>query len=340
MARSKSNLTYADFADEVKSGKLQNVYFIAAYDNYFLSKAGELLREKISGSKDNRDNFFLKYGDESSADEIIDLCSNFSSLFSANKIVIVKRCEKFSKKLDGIINYTQNPDKDTTLLLVFDKDYVVDKKLDKENKFYDFAFLPEDGYLKWVKSVFESKGCLIGHAELDLFIESVPKMFDLIENEVAKIAGYCEETSDNGEKKVTKDIIYKFIGYDTSYSPNELMSSIISKNSHKSMEILDNMINKGGINEIYLLTLITGYYMDILSAKTRGFDSAGMNEIYSKYRIWGDKIDFVKRYKNEVNEEDFAVIFEKILNTDQKLKTSMLDSKVLLTSLVEELSNI
>lgn len=340
MARSKSNLTYPDFAGEINSGKLQNVYFIAAYDNYFLGKAGELLREKISGTKDNRDNYFLKYGDESSAEELIDLCSNFSSLFSANKIVIVKRCEKFGKKLDLILSYIQNPDIDTTLLLVFDKDYVIEKKLDTEYKFYDFTSLPDEDYLKWVKSLFDAKGCSINEPELDLFVESVPKMFDLVENEVSKIAGYCEEISPDGQKKVTNDVIYKFIGYDTSYSPYELMSSIISKNSQKSLEILDNMINKSGINEIYLLTLITGYYMDILSAKTKGFDTASINEIYSKYKLWGDKIDFVKKYKNLVNDDDFGQIFEKILNADQTIKTSMLDSKVLLTSLVEELSNI
>lgn len=340
MARSKSNLTFTDFAGEIKSGKLQNVYFIAAYDNYFPGKAAELLREKISGSKDNRDNFFLQYGDETSAEEIVDLCSNFSSLFSSNKIVIVKRCEKFGKKLDLILTYTQKPDADTTLLLIFDKDYVIEKKLDKEYSFYDFASLPDEEYMRWVKSLFNAKDCLIDDAELDLFVESVPKIFDLVENEVTKIAGYCEEISQGGNKKVTKDVIYKFIGYDTSYSPYELMASIISKNSKKSIEILDNMINKSGINEIYLLTLITGYYMDIMSAKTKGFDSANINEIYSKYKLWGDRIDFVKKYKNLVNENDFGQIFEKILNIDQKIKTSMLDSKVLLTSLVEELSNI
>ena len=171
-------------------------------------------------------------------------------------------------------------------------------------------------------------------------MDSVPGIFDLVENEVEKISSYCEEVSTGGEKIVTRDVIYKFIGYDTSYTPEDLMVSILKKDSRKSQEILENMIDKHGMNEIYLLTLISGYYTDLMSAKTKGFEHAGMNEIYSKYKIWGDRIGFVKNYRNEIEDDDFEVIFEKIIQTDQKLKTSMLDSKVLLTSLVEELAGI
>jgi len=80
--------------------------------------------------------------------------------------------------------------------------------------------------------------------------------------------------------------------------------------------------------------------MDLMSAKTRGFDSARFGEMYSKYKIWGDRINFVKSHKNQVNEADFEEIFNKILKTDQKLKTTMMDTKILIISLVEELANI
>lgn len=340
MARSKFNLTFLDFEKQVKSGKIEPVYYVLVIDNYFLKKAGELLCDKISGSNGNKENFFIKYADESSVDEIIDLCSNFSSLFSNNKIVIVKRCEKFGKKLDALFEYGQNPDKDTTLILAFDKDYAMEKKLDKKISFYDFAFLPDEHYIKWVKSLFDAKGCKIESEEFSLFLNSVPGIFDLVENEVSKLSGFCEEISGLDEKKVTKDIIYKFIGYDTSYTPDDLMNSILSKNSRKSLEILENMIDKHGMNVIYLLSLLTGYFTDLMSAKTKGFDTANYNDIYNKYKIWGNRIGFVKNHKNDLKDSDFEIIFDKIIKTDQKLKTSMVDSKVLLTSLVEELADI
>jgi len=273
LAKSKGKKTYSDFEEQVKAGKLQPVYFITASDNYFLSRAGELLRDKITGSKEAKESFFLKYADETTGDEIIDLCRNFSSLFSANKIIVVKRCEKLGKKLDEILEYSQNPDPDTTLLLVFDKEYVLEKKLDSNISFYDFSDLPDDEYFEWVKSEFNSRGCIINTPELNLFISEVPCSFELVKNEISKIVNYCDEISENSDKTVTKEILYKFTGYDTSYTPDELMSSILRKDTRNAIEILDNMLNKGAISEIYLLNIITGYYMDLMSAKTRGFDS-------------------------------------------------------------------
>ena len=100
-------LLFSDFEKEINSGKVRKIYYIEASDSYFISKAGELLREKLFGSKDTKENFFLKYADETPVDEVLELCNNFSSLFSANKIIILKRCEKYSRKLDSLLEYAK-----------------------------------------------------------------------------------------------------------------------------------------------------------------------------------------------------------------------------------------
>lgn len=340
MARSREIKTYLDFEKEITAGRLQSVYFVMALDSYFLSKAGGLLKDKIFGTEAGQESIFIRYADEATADDIIDLCRNFSSLFSISRLVLVRRCEKFGKKFEKVVQYIQNPDPDTTLILAFDKDFVNEKKLDKDFSFYDFSELPNDEYIKWVKSEFNSRGCLIEPAELGAFISEVPQSFELVRNEITKIANYCDEVTESGEKKVTRDILNKFKGYDAERNPEELMSSILNKDGSNALRIVDNMINRGGINEIYLLNIISSYYMDLLSSKSKEFDGSDYRQIYSKFKIWGDRIDFVRKHKNLTNEEDFGQIFEKILETDQKLKTTMMDSRILITSLVEELANI
>ena len=131
--------TYLDFEKEIKAGKVRSVYYVMALDNYFISRASAVLREKLFGSAENKENFFLRYGDESSVDEILDLCNNFSSLFSTAKVLVVKRCEKLFKKFSELEEYSNKPDKDTTLLLCFDKEFVIEKKINKNIAFYDFS---------------------------------------------------------------------------------------------------------------------------------------------------------------------------------------------------------
>jgi DNA polymerase-3 subunit delta len=331
--------TYLDFVKDAKAGRIKQVYFISASDNYFLNKAGGLLREKLSGSASDRNNYFIKYADETGIEEILDLCKNYTSLFSEKKIVIVKKCEKLSKKFEEIKAYEDNPDTGTFLLLVFDKEYVNDKKLDKQHLFYDFSDLPEKDYYSWVRNEFETKGCKISDEELILFITSVPRNFDLIENEVLKISNYYDDNSNGIGRIVSKDVILKLIGYDNEYTPYELMDSIMRKDGKKSMEIMDFLLNKGSVSPVFLLSVINGYYMDLLVFNNRNINELFGNS-FTKYPLWGDKANIVRSFSKVLKLSQLANAFEKLQETDLKLKSSMIDPNILFAALVERLVNL
>ncbi len=328
--------SFHDFRKEVSSGKLRNVYYIAAVDNYFLSRAGEILREKLFGSKDNRDNFFLKYADETSLQELIDLTSNFASLFSSQKIVVVKRCEKYSRKLGELLEITKKIDENSYIFLAFDTSFVYDKKMHNSYDFFDFSELPQRELYDWVKYEFENKGIKINNDALDLFITSVPSSFDLLSTEIEKISNFDFEEN---EPLITREIILQFIGYDREYSPEELLASIVCKNHNRAFTILNNLLYSKGTNEVYLLSVISNYYMDMISFKTRGLDTMDSRIIDQKYKIWGDRVKFAKNYHKSLNISSLERSVSQIIDTDKKLKTSMLDPKILMTSLVEDLIN-
>lgn len=328
--------TFLDFQAEVKSGKMRNVFFIAASDNYFVSKAAELMREKVFGSKESMENFFTRYGDEAQVEEISDLANNTSSLFSQQKIIVLKRAEKYSRKLKELLEILRKIDFDTFMLVVFDREYILEKKYDKEIEFFDFSDFPEAKLKTFIRSEFESRGFTISDENLEYFISSVPQSIDLLLNEVEKITNYDFEGSD---KVITRELILKFIGYDKEYSPDELMVSILNKDSRRSLEILEGLSSSAGFSEIYLLSIMSNYYMDLLTFKTRGFEQKDSGALWSKYKIWGERAKLAKQYANSVKLSSLELSFNKIMDTDMKLKSSMLNSKILMTSLVEELVN-
>lgn len=330
--------TFLDFQAEVNSGKFGNVFFIASNDNYFTAKAGELLRQKLFGSADNRDNFFVRYGDESTINDITDLANNTSSLFSSQKIIVLKRAEKYSRKLKELFEFLKKPDFETFILVVFDKDYVIEKKLDdgKNFSFYDFSDLPGNKLNEFIRNEFESRGFTISNEDLEFFISSVPESIDLLLTEVDKITCY---DFDGMDKRITKELILQFIGYDKEFSPNELMAAILAKNGKRSQEVLDGLSSTAGFSEIYLLSILSNYYMDLISFKTKGFGNQDRNALYGKYKMWGDRAKFAQKYHNSLNIMNLETAFNRILDTDLKLKSSMLNSKILLSSLVEDLVN-
>ncbi|MGH2574598.1 MAG: DNA polymerase III subunit delta, partial [Ignavibacteria bacterium] len=220
----RQNLTYLDFRDEVESGKIKTFYFISAYDNYFVSRAAELLKEKLFGSKDNNENYFIRYADDSKYTEVLDLCSNFTSIFSPKKLVVLKKCEKLGRALQQILIYTEKPDEDTVLMLVFDRDYVIERKLNTEEfGFYEFSELPRKYFFQWIAEQFENRDCSIDEPVLELFASSVPYNYDIAVQEIEKISN-----NDFGgkEKIISKEIILNFIGFDKMYTPDDLMVSI------------------------------------------------------------------------------------------------------------------
>jgi DNA polymerase III delta subunit len=60
---------------------------------------------------------------------------------------------------------------------------------------------------------------------------------------------------------------------------------------------------------------------------------------YMNYKIWGERINFVKNHQNFAKKLNFEQIFSKLIETDSKIKSSMIDPKVLLISLVQEISS-
>ncbi len=330
--------TFQDFQKEISAGKFRNAYLIAAVDNYFISKAAEILREKLFGSKDNKDNFFLKYADETPMQELFDIADSSASLFSSQKIVIIKRCEKYSRKLSELMEFSKKIDENSFILFCFDSQFVYEKKLnqDKSNVFYDFSNMPQRDLYDLVRNEFLKSGIRINNDALDLFLTSIPSSFDLINTEIEKISNY-DFAKD--EPVITKEIILEFTGYDREYTPEELMSCIVKKDRNRAFTVLNNLLNNKGLNEVYLLSLISNYYMDLISFKSRGVEAMDTIIIYQKYKMWGDRVKFAKNYHKLLNINSLEDSFKQIIDTDKKLKTSMIDPKILMTSLVEELIN-
>ncbi len=196
--------------------------------------------------------------------------------------------------------------------------------------------MPQRELYDWVRAEFKKNGININNDALDLFLTSIPASLDLINSEVEKISNYDFEGKD---AVITKEIILEFTGYDTEYTPDELMRCIVRKERKQAFIVLNNLLNTKSLNEVYLLSLISNYYMDLISFKTSGLDQMDSRLIYQKYKMWGDRVKFAKNYHKSLNIESLQRAFSQIIDIDKKLKTSMMDPKILMTSLVEELIN-
>jgi DNA polymerase-3 subunit delta len=325
--------TFADFKKEVLAGRVEPVYIVSLYDNYLLDEAGKLLRVTVFGSEDQRDNYFVRYGDEVKYDELLELCSDLPSLFSVKKIVVVKRAEKFGRNLSRLIAYKESPSEDTILLLGLDADYVNSNRLYKEQDVYDFCSLGDSDTSSWIREQFEKHGCSISEKEISLFRSSVLSGLAVMEQEIYKIASYAG----NGGI-VTGELILMSSGLERSFTPDDLMRAVVEKDAHGAIDILDHLLNKSAINEVYLLSLIMACFSDLLIIKSVRRGSYA--DLYKKYRLWKNRIEFAERYGGRIQLGQIRRIFELLVTADRQLKTTMIEPRTVVTALVENLLKV
>jgi len=113
---------------------------------------------------------------------------------------------------------------------------------------------------------------------------------------------------------------------------------VLNKESAKSIDILDALLNRSGVNEVYLLSLFAAFFLDLLIVKyAKRLD---YSELFAKYRLWRKRVQFVENYRGKVGAGQFRRIIAELVTADRQIKTTMVEPKVIMTALVEKLLNI
>lgn len=326
---------YPDILRELKSGVLRTIYFIAVEDDYLLNRFTEQLKKTFNYSE-APGAFEKLYADEIGLEEIIDKFNNSSSLFTDKRIIIVKRCERY-KSLDLLDNYTAKETTNEILILVFDSEKVKEKKLWKNYLFFDFSVIEPQLFISLIKDEFERNNCIISDSTLNQFVDTIPDRMDVASQEIMKISTIKLPVNGEGKKIVSDDIIFQIAGYDKEFSIPELITSIINKNQKQCYKIANYLFEKSALSEIFLISVISSYFLDLLCFKSISQKRLSNNDIYQKYKIWGDRLDYARSNHHFVNKDYLLNTFRQLIYTDLKLKSTMVEPKILIYSLLQDL---
>lgn len=328
--------SFIEFESAILSGKIDNKYFIAHSDNYFLSKASNVLKTKLFGDVQNPENYYIKYADEFSYEDLADLISDSASLFDNKKLLILKRCEKYSRKLQQFFEILSLQSPETYAFYAFDKDFVIEKKLNDKYDFYNFSELEEKEIIKWSSDEFKKQNISIGKEELNLFLSLVPLNFDLLESEIYKLTNYLYSSKSS---LITKEIILESVGYEENFTPEDLLISIIVNDKKRGFSILENLIFSKNLSEIYIIAFLAMYFSDFLILKNKNLDKIDKYRLNKEFKIWYNRADIVLKYHQLLNIDYIESCLKVLIETDTKLKSTMTDSKDLIFTTLEQLFN-
>ncbi len=210
---------------------------------------------------------------------------------------------------DDLIKYIDNPNKDNILVIITDK---LDKKIEKEI----------GSKINKLKSEINIKDVIndnLDDYKMDNFTISYLINYcmndnDKIITELEKLKAYKLE-----EKEITKDDIDLLVEKTISNNIFDLSDAIIKKDKRNSIEIYNNIINKG-TDTASIIGLVGSTYILYLQCKILFKDGKNKDSIAEYLGIHPYRVSLALEQSTRYSREDLMNILKELFNLDYQFK--------------------
>lgn len=340
-----AKITEADFNLQIKSKQFKQAYFIYGEEKYLVDYYTKLITDKILSKNNNSfnlQNFYscdLDIDDLYSAVESLPLMSQLKCVRIFN-LDVEKESAETIKKLKDLISDIP----DTTVLIISLTNLNIDLK--RSSKWLSFIkFFEKYGdvlnlsimskldlqrqLIKWA----EKLSCNLSAKNAQVIIDKCGSNLLILKNELEKLCAYANK------QEITLDIISKVAVENFEANVFELTKAIMFRNYNRAFEILNILFLKKE-EPVTILSVLASNYLDIYRVKIAEYSGKSIYDVADifDYKKKLFRLENVQKYFSNVSMETIRSSIELLVKTDAQLKSSKLDSKVLLEKLIIKLS--
>lgn len=223
------------------------------------------------------------YGKEIGIDEIVGNAKRYP-MMAKRQVVIVKEAQELSRTIERLVDYVENPQSTTVLVLCYKY-----KKLDKRKKLYksigkhgvlfESKKLYENQVSEWLRKVLHGKGYSISHKAAILLVEYLGTDLSRISKELEKLTLVLPK-----ESQITPADIEEHIGISKDYNNFELKKAIGERNVLKATRIINYFAQNPKDNPFVLtVTLLHNFFSQLL--QYHGLNDHSPKNVASALRI-------------------------------------------------------
>ena len=335
------SINETELKKQIKSGSFGSVYMIYGSETYLKHHYYNLLVGKCVDEAFA--DFNLHIFDSPSEMKDVVLSSQAMPLMSERTCVVIKDLKLSDLSDTGkkeLLNLISNMPEECTLiicLLTLDADGKGWKEIisasEKSGYVIKFDKMSTNDLVRYVQKGAGARNCTIDQYTARYFIDCTGDDMTNVLNELEKLCFYT------GEGKITKDTVDAITVKNTEVRVFELSKNLISGNCSKAFQILDRLLRQKEEPIAILGTLIMTY-VDMYRAKVA---LAGGKRAEDMMKIFNyGKSDF--RLKNAARNSSGTDIkrlrksLDILSETDEKLKSTSIDPRVLLEETLIRLS--
>lgn len=224
---------------DIRNKHFKPIYFLMGEEPYYIDKIAEFIEENALTEEEKGFNQMVLYGKESTVEDIVSNAKRYP-MMSEKQVIIVKEAHHLSRTIEKLVQYANNPQPTTLLVLCYKY-----KTIDKRKKLYkaiqsqggvvfESKKLYENQISDWIRNTLVSAGYSISHKAAVLLVEFLGTDLSKINNELEKLKLVLPLKSE-----ITPEAVEAHIGISKDYNHFELKKAIGERNITKAARIID-----------------------------------------------------------------------------------------------------
>ncbi len=268
---------------DISNGNIRPLYFLFGEEPYYIDKISQFIEKNVLSEEEKGFNQMVLYGKEVGIDEIIGNAKRYP-MMAERQVVIVKEAQELSRTIEQLVDYVENPQPTTVLVLCYkykklDKRKKLYKSISKHGVLFESKKLYENQVSEWLRRVLHGKGYSISHKAAILLVEYLGTDLSRISKELEKLTLVLPK-----ESQITPADIEEHIGISKDYNNFELKKAIGERNVLKATRIVNYFAQNPKDNPFVLtVTLLHNFFSQLL--QYHGLNDHSPKNVASALRV-------------------------------------------------------
>lgn len=323
------------FEASVKKGQVDSSYIFCGQDEDMIKDSINLLVKKVVDEELKDLNYIRLDGLTTSFEEIQNACETIS-FFGGRKVIEVYRANFIREKTDStgksiyteLVKYLKDMPEHSVLIFY----YVFEDKRERPNKNRKLTTLEKtstvvfceklkkDKYYKKIEEVFKDNGIVIGKIEAKYFGDRVQNNFQIIKNEVEKLAAYCTGRS------ITRKDIDTMLATRSEDDIFDLIEYVSQKKAEKALDLMDELLFRED-QHMLIIVNIQNQIKKLIDCRILLNNGKKMDDIIKQLRLPPFVCEKLSQQSRKFSVKQLNKMLEITLESERKIKSSGIDKK-------------
>ena len=306
---------------------MSNIFVIVSNDSYLISEE----KEKLIKSRDiNQFNIYSYNFLDSDPLEILNEMMTVS-LLGEQRMVIITEPEflrptyKNQVIVDKFINYFENENEDTILLIISENDLdakiKINSILKSKAKIIKIAAVEGEDLSSWISNRLSSDGYKIDSSALSELIERTEGDIMRINNELEKLKLY------HTDHMITYNSVKLLVSRNLEDNIFNLLNAFISNDKRTLFAIYEDFMTLNE-DEMRIISAISNKLEEILYTKILINRRMGKDEIANFFKVKPGRAYYMIEAARKISDSSIKSLIERISELDYNIKSGKIDKKL------------